>query len=496
MKTETSLKTRQGGAVAVVVGISIVVLVGFLALVLDLGHLYIAKTELQNASDAAALSGAKELDGTAGTSCTPSCTPSTSCTGVTRAVCMAIATATQNNYDFSKLVDIGPSSPAIISVGSSPTGPWVLASTVTTDAAAADKTFLKVDTGPRQLGTWVAPIFNLITGGNYSFTSTFGMAVAGRFSVKITPIGICAVDVRQCPCLPGESNCGLGNQTCGYEPGKSYVIGSVNPIGPGDPVWIDPTARAPNPICNVDVPHSIPFVCNGTANISTTPGDYVYTNPGLAVPQINALDSRFGDIYPGIAHCDSTTAPPDRNIQEYAYQLFDNVAPAISGRNPYRNQSTIPDWMMPIPNPNPGVAENPQTSVCTPSGTDQYGGNIYNCPWNANGVYWSVRRPDPTVVTTPVTTNSNYPGTGTPYSQTSGSPYFHDGGSGQLAGRRLLNLTILQCTAAGGACRPTRIRMIGQYLLQTRGSVANDINLEFNRTLSQDEILGEVKLYQ
>lgn len=61
MKTEASLKNRQGGAVAVVVGISIIVLVGFLGLVVDLGHLYVAKSELQNAADACALSAAREL---------------------------------------------------------------------------------------------------------------------------------------------------------------------------------------------------------------------------------------------------------------------------------------------------------------------------------------------------------------------------------------------------------------------------------------------------
>jgi len=61
MKTGSSLKTRQGGAVAVVVGVSMVVLVGFLGLAVDLGHLYVAKAELQNAADSCALSAAREL---------------------------------------------------------------------------------------------------------------------------------------------------------------------------------------------------------------------------------------------------------------------------------------------------------------------------------------------------------------------------------------------------------------------------------------------------
>lgn len=63
MKTGTSLKNRQGGAVAVVIGISIIVLVSFLGLVLDLGRLFITKTELQNGVDACALAAARDLTG-------------------------------------------------------------------------------------------------------------------------------------------------------------------------------------------------------------------------------------------------------------------------------------------------------------------------------------------------------------------------------------------------------------------------------------------------
>lgn len=60
------LRRKQGGAVAIMVGLAILVLVMAISLVLDLGHLYIAKTELQNAADACALSAARELSGLSG----------------------------------------------------------------------------------------------------------------------------------------------------------------------------------------------------------------------------------------------------------------------------------------------------------------------------------------------------------------------------------------------------------------------------------------------
>lgn len=54
-------RNAQNGAVAIIVGLSLAVLVGFAGLVLDLGRLYINKSELQTAADACALAAANEL---------------------------------------------------------------------------------------------------------------------------------------------------------------------------------------------------------------------------------------------------------------------------------------------------------------------------------------------------------------------------------------------------------------------------------------------------
>ncbi|UCE71937.1 MAG: hypothetical protein JSV11_09335 [Nitrospiraceae bacterium] len=57
----------HSGAVAIIVGISMIALMSFAALSIDLSHLFVVKNELQNAADAAALAGARVLyndDGT------------------------------------------------------------------------------------------------------------------------------------------------------------------------------------------------------------------------------------------------------------------------------------------------------------------------------------------------------------------------------------------------------------------------------------------------
>ncbi len=60
-KSKNILISDDSGVVAIIVGISLVMLVSFAALSIDIGHLYVVKNELQNASDGAALAGARVL---------------------------------------------------------------------------------------------------------------------------------------------------------------------------------------------------------------------------------------------------------------------------------------------------------------------------------------------------------------------------------------------------------------------------------------------------
>jgi Flp pilus assembly protein TadG len=57
----TAFSRNESGAVAIITAILMVVLLGFLALAVDVGHLATVKNELQNAADAAAIAGARAL---------------------------------------------------------------------------------------------------------------------------------------------------------------------------------------------------------------------------------------------------------------------------------------------------------------------------------------------------------------------------------------------------------------------------------------------------
>lgn len=58
------MRSSERGATAIIVAIVLAVLCGFVALSLDVGHLFSVRGELQNGADAAAMAGAKRLNGT------------------------------------------------------------------------------------------------------------------------------------------------------------------------------------------------------------------------------------------------------------------------------------------------------------------------------------------------------------------------------------------------------------------------------------------------
>lgn len=467
MKTGVSLKNRQGGAVAVMVGISIVLLVGFLAMVIDLGHLYIAKTELQNVADAAALAGAKELNGKV--------------SGVANAVTKAIAIAAENKYDFSKPVAI---TIANIRVGNCPdTGCMVSASSVNDDAVAANKYFIEVDTGSRSLDTWFAPIWNIIT------TSTFGMAVAGRYLIDVMPLAMCALDIRECaahPNVPGAT-CTTPPCECGYQRGKAYEVAQVNygggGINPGTIYWLDPLATTPN--CTVTSTNdSRPFVCQGKSAINAGIGASVYTNTGVATPLLAALDSRFNHYDPA-GKCDPETAPPDKNVREYFY-----------------TDPNVQAWMSAVP--------ATQTAQVT---SDK---NIRPVHTDNDGVVWSFVRPESNPI--PLTPANgiypeypgrsanfaNYPASGVvPYTDSTNSNFSiaPTGGGADFAKpeRRALNMVIVDCPSnAGGNCRETTVVGVGRFLMQRNADQTNPkgIYVEFGEFVPGESKASEYKLYR
>lgn len=514
MKTGASLKNRQGGAVAVMVGISMVLLVGFLAMVIDLGHLYVAKTGLQNAADAAALAGAKELNGTAA--------------GVTSAISNAVNVANKNNYDFSKPVAT-TAADLDIWVCSSPDNCTVLASTAandTTNLTAAGKTFLKVHTRNRNLVAWFAPIWNIFN------ISTYGSAVAGRFMTNIAPIGLCVLDpdpdsdpnTNNVSDKWVEYNAGGDSYKAeyGYMRGVNYNFGVINGtlagLGPGTELYLHPTASTEEGCKESEgsADFAAPFLCTGRSVITGRNGDTVWTNTGLATgPSLGALNTRFDQYGPPLDNSlDSSVCPPDVNIKEYTPAVANNwMSPTPKQASAF----LLDDWMasaassVRAPLPSSVVDANLNAGGC--------GGGSGGCDDNY-GVLWSYTRPElssgssvpadwpalyPQGPTTPVVSSPAYAGTeSTAYSyglaNQGNSTYFlgptptHN----PTPDRRLLNVVLVDCTtpASGGICREMKILGVGRFFMQRTATQAGGITGEFAGLVSDAELSPTIRLYR
>lgn len=507
---------QQRGGVAVMTGLLLTfVLIPVSGLVLDLGHLYIVKTELQNLADASALAGGKDLDNTD--------------TGLNKAVATGKALALKNRYDFGSTLTLQD---ANFRFASAPDGPWyTLAQSL---GNATGRTFLEVDTrvggngGTAQsINTWLMRIAGI------SATSTYGWAVAGRFVDTVTPIGICAIDPTR---RTDSYNYGTFTEIVefGFRRGMSYNVFDLGSLGgaTSDPYQINPINSPPNACNPVNSSANVtaPFMCVGNSAVLPTGIGQVYTNTGMTASLAKALNSRFND-YSGGSKCDPATAPPDKNVKEYLPGAGE--APAgwqDSGTANLPSQQSVdvvssgsldtPKYSLPFEAAYPSVAS---TRVPTPANYPQHGvmwsytpavqadGKTAITPAQANGtkttskMYGSL-----TGASVDYIDAANYPasiGAGftsdyaAPYNQSSGPTFLAPAGRSGVEDRRILNIVLIDCRTppvGGASCGVMNVVGIGKFFMQKKADFSGSpkkLNVEFTG-LVQPVPSSEVKLYK
>lgn len=437
------LPAKQHGSVLLTVTFSLLVLFGLAALVLDLGRMYIIRSQLQNAADAGALRAAKALDGTA--------------PGLALAENKGREAALNNG----QMMVASPLAGADIQVQFAPIpfpADWASADAMCR-ASPATCLFARVDAQASGISSFFAGIIGVDS------NAARALAVAGRFQVDVMPLAVCAIDLAKCP---------PSNQACGYLKGLSYKISEINPIGPGTLYWLDPMATTPS--CTITSANEMrPYVCQGkvAAELPTSP--FVYTNTGISSgPLLAAIDSRFGDYDPQ-AQCSPDTAQPDSNIMQYLCEAGADCPVASNA------PSMTANWADP-----PATRQTAQRTSAD---------GVMPMIINSEGVVWSATRPD----TAPIAgrnANASYPA-GTPYTSFTQGPT----GPGQpyaVAERRMINLIIVECQSAGGVCRPAPVKGVGKFFLTRRSNIAADkeIYMEFVRMISAGELQHEIRLYR
>lgn len=514
MKTGASLKNRQGGAVAIMVGFSIFLLIGMAALVVDLGHLYLARTGLQNAADAAALSGAKQLDGTAEGIC---CEDGTAGTKLS-AVYMAVTTGESNSF-FGNLgqeqVNLGATDSSNPNIrfsrdpkGSEGTGGnWGL-SIAQAMANPGGIYFIRVDTGSQSLSTWFAAIWNILN------TSTKAVAVAGRGETPIAPIGVCAIDnVNEAQYISEDGNWPKYLVEWGFRRGTSYGFGSVNTVvgapsgfASGAALYLHPTATSGDECSPIDV---VPFLCRGTSAINGNKGSIVYENTGLNTGKaISALNTRFNVYDSSITGGSMSLAelqascPPDSDITKYTpsvaagwmtFTPFDQSVGA--GSNAADKDKNLAAWLAQTVDVKTFGFDQIKVRAEKDGGCVDKPGDPSDCS-NNYGVLWTNSRPlkEVTEGATPEDAQpSDWDALYKEGPDHVGSTWVRPYSGNQ---RRIINVVILNCYAPiGVGCQGVTVLGVGEFFLPTV-AVNNNIFGEFSRLLPQPLPPAKIRLYR
>jgi hypothetical protein len=444
------------GSAAVPFVIALPVMLGMMALALDLSYQYTRKSELQQIADGIALAAARELNGTNA--------------GVTAAKNKAYLVAKDSLYGFHSAIIWNPDA---LSLATGVDGVWKDVSSISSDAAAAGLLFAKADTSklsgldsaPGTLDTLFAGIL-----GMASATTLNALAVAGPTTVQATPLAICALDLN----LAGTRiNPGAANETTeyGFRRGVSYNLLDLSPAFTTPQVYLaNPVdaGSATNNVAHFGAAYVKQFFCNGTmAYRSVQANSKLHVIP-LTLDIKDWLNARFNDFTTG-DHCDKNLTPAgDIDIREYTgnYSYWYMGAPTAAypayARSTLRTvgtgKVTFPDLVATDPgNPAPAIPQDfgPLWTYSRP--VPSGGGSFSFADWpklyTAGGV------------SVPAGDTSLYPATGFPY-QNSNHRVPVAGGTKE---RRVLNIPLLNCSA-GNPGSPATVVGIGRFFMTAKAT--------------------------
>ncbi|MDQ3817034.1 MAG: Tad domain-containing protein [Acidobacteriota bacterium] len=265
-------RNRDGerGSVLATAALGMLSLLLAVGLGVDISRLYLAKTELQNAADSAALAGASGLNGA----------PS----GITTAADRAVQT--MNNFQFNKTGVTIPRSNVLFAVNLG--GPYM--SEADARGAAKNIRFVQVSTASSPIGVTFAGMI-LGSSRNISATATAGLSVPLNIICNFIPLSVIDYDV---PMMPGNTytiRAGTGGSP---SPGNYQILAVAGPGGS-------------------NVEFGIGSGVDACAEAGATYA--VDTKTGVTAGKVRTgINSRFDDY--GGSQLDPINYPPDTNIKE------------------------------------------------------------------------------------------------------------------------------------------------------------------------------------
>jgi hypothetical protein len=474
---------RQGGSFAILSIPLILMMCIFCALALDLGAMYNRKVELYGIATTVALAAAGELNGTSG--------------GVGTA--RARAREAAERLIFAYQIPVSWNDDAL-AFGATPdrSGSW----TPATDSSHAETLFYaKVDTARLDGAPGsVRTNFMSITGSELQTVEVSETAIAGRTSVNVAPLAVCAMaaDATAPRVNPGLAASELVE--FGFRRGVSYDLMRLNPNGTTparylvNPVVVPGSASA----ALLDPAIIGPFACTGSMWIPRVSGGaiLVSTLPGASpLGSIHMyLNSRFDD-YTGNA-CSANGAPPDFNVKAYAHDLPNGTAwmhPAIGNVAAAATQErgrleTIAD----LPVPPSGTTAQAYGPLWAYAKAARYAATM---PASGYGTFatsdWpSLYKSGPAA--------SGYPSTSpTPYSASTGATYMAASPANReiaVEQRRVLNVPLLACPVAAGQNVQATVLGVARFFMMVPAT-SDSLVAEFGGLAPAQTLTGRVELF-
>lgn len=323
---------RQRGAVAVIVGFTIVVLMLMAGLVIDLGHLYVVRTELQNAADACALAAARELNDTSGGA-------------LDRATAAGITVGNRNRFDMqSEAVAVVA---ADVTFAETINGSYTRA--VTTDTMYARCS--PHQTNVRSVAAWVMQFVGYT---DWPMTATATAKMVGPGPTCALPLAMCSATGSMSDFVKGrwyKGRLGSGTATSGNYDWIRFE-------GQGSSDLSDVIAGAG--VCNISIPQKLD------------------AEPGVSTSVAHAWNTRFG-LYAGKYKKDDISLyPPDKTGYAFTEDWINSKGQVIPGSWPNLLTSPTP--------PLAPAASWPLRTTATVSSYDKTGTFAISGNWT-NGTY-------------------------------------------------------------------------------------------------------------
>ena len=464
--------SAQHGAVAILFAASLILIIGLMGLALDLSRLFNRKVDLQVVADVTSMAAARNLTGTAA--------------GIDAArAAAALAAGRQKfNYGGSEV----PWSETALQFSASATSGWMSA-----EAAKANPgpiMFARVDTsGLNKIGE-LDSFFLRIVDAQLAIMNTTAQAVAGRSTMNVTPLAICALSNTPAASRPPSGEL----VEYGFRRGVAYDLMQLNSKGSA------PANFVLNPIDGSTLPGNTapavvgPFVCAGKMPSLGVVGEKVTAiQPFPLGALFEHLNSRFGN-YAGGA-CNYHSAPPDANIKPFVFSSstsWMDKTPAAQSAQSYIHSGhlmTVAD-----PEPHPGTnQEESYGQLWTYARPVPFSSYIAGLPEPVTGYAPFAQSAWPGLYSPGEPKAKGYP-PATPYmafGQHHTAPPLAFGKA--VRHRRVLNVPLLDCPV-GGDSKAT-VLAIGKFFM-TVPATPTSVNAEFAGIASEHTLRGAVEFYK